>query len=459
MRLYNTLTRRIEELSPREPGRLGVYVCGPTVQEVPHFGHARAALVPEVLRRYAQWTGVEVLFVRNVTDVDDKIIKRARELGRDPAAVAEANTRAYEEQMARLGVLPPDIAPRATGHIIEMIDLIERLIARGHAYELDGDVYFAVRSFPGYGKLSGRRVDDLRAGARVEADERKRDPLDFALWKAAKPGEPSWRSPWGPGRPGWHIECSAMAGRYLGSGFDVHAGGTDLIFPHHENEIAQFEAATGQPFARHWMHNELLSVGGEKMSKSLGNFITLDEAITRHGANVVRFFFLAVHYRSPMAVDAERLAEAASAVERWEAFLRTTAGITEPPVDDGEAKQAREAFTAAMEDDLNTAKAQAALFDLVSAGHAHVRRGRYAAAAAARGTFLELAGVLGYRFEEAGEAARVVGPLVEELLALRQQARERKDFATADAIRARLGELGVAVEDTPEGSRWHVARG
>jgi cysteinyl-tRNA synthetase len=460
MRLYNTLTRSVDELVLREPGRFGMYVCGPTVQDAPHFGHARAVLVPDVLRRYLEWQGVEVLLVRNVTDVDDKIIDRAQREGREAMAVADRYARVYEEQIGRLGVLPPHITPRATGHIIEMITLVERLLERDAAYVVDGDVYFAVRSFPEYGKLSGRRIDELRAGARVETDERKRDPLDFALWKAAKPGEPSWRSPWGPGRPGWHIECSAMAGRYLGTGFDLHAGGLDLVFPHHENEVAQSEAATGEPFARHWLHNGLLHIDGEKMSKSVGNVLSLAEALDRHGGNVLRFFYLAAHYRSPVDLSDGRLAEAAAAVDRWRGFLRAAGEVADGPEDRGEAAAARAAFRAAMDDDLSTPQAHAALFELVSAGHARLGAGDGPAAAAIRDALLELTGVLGYDLADgtaAGPRRDLVGPLVEALLELRAEARARRDFATADAIRNRLTAAGVVVEDARDGVRWHLA--
>jgi cysteinyl-tRNA synthetase len=458
MRLYNTLARRVEEITPREPGRFSMYVCGPTVQEAPHFGHARAEIVPDVLRRYLEWHDVEVSFVRNITDVDDKIIATANRLGRASAEVAETYTRIYETEMARLGVRPPTVAPRATGHILEMIELIEELIARDAAYVVDGDVYFAVRSFADYGQLSGRNVDELRAGARVEPGERKRDPVDFALWKAAKPGEPSWRSPWGRGRPGWHIECTAMSLAYLGEGFDLHAGGNDLVFPHHENEIAQAEAA-GKRFARAWMHNGLLSIEGEKMSKSLGNVISLGAALDRYGPNVLRFFYLAAHYRSPIDFNPDRLKEAQAAVNRWRAFLRATASVTEAPGEDAEVKAARETFAAALDDDLNTPRAHAALFELVSTGFARLEAGERGPAAAARDAFVDLAGVLGYDFAERVSGDELVGPLVEELLTLREEARARRDFETADAIRARLGALGITVEDTPEGARWHLAGG
>jgi cysteinyl-tRNA synthetase len=458
MRLYNTLTRTDAELVPRDEGRFGMYVCGPTVQDVPHFGHARAELVPDVLRRYLEWRGYQVFHVRNFTDIDDKIIARAQAEGVLPAEVAHRNALVYEREMARFNILPPHVAPRATGHILQMHALIARLIDLGSAYESGGDVFFAVRSFAGYGKLSGRDVDELRAGARVDPGERKRDPADFALWKAAKPGEPSWPSPWGPGRPGWHIECSAMAATYLGEGFDLHGGGLDLIFPHHENEIAQSEAATKQPFVRHWLHNGLLSIGGQKMSKSLGNFVSLGAALDRYGADVLRMFYLSVAYRSPVDFDEERLAEARAGLDRWQAFLRAADGVTEGSTE--EAARFRAAFLAAMEDDLSTPRAQAVLFDLVRAGNAHLDQGRGAEAAALRVELVELAGVLGYRLEDedgAGEQRDLVGALVEELLALRQDARDRHDFAASDALRDRLAALGVVVEDRPGGAAWHLA--
>jgi cysteinyl-tRNA synthetase len=457
VRLFNTLTGKVEELVPRDAGRVGMYVCGPTVQGPPHFGHARAAIVPDVLRRYLEWLGYEVFHVRNITDIDDRIIERALVEERHPAAVAEEFSRIWETQVARLGVLHPHVVPRATGHVLEMQELISRLIRVGAAYESGGDVFFAVRAFPEYGKLSGRNIDDLRSGARVEPDERKRDPLDFALWKAAKPGEPAWPSRWGPGRPGWHIECSAMAAKYLGEGFDIHAGGMDLVFPHHENEIAQSEAATGRRFARYWMHIGLLTLGAEKMSKSVGNIISLEEAIDRFGAGVLRHFYLSTHYRSPAEFSEERLHEAAAGFDRWLAFVRATAGLTAAP-EASEAEAARHRFRAAMDDNFGAPAAQAALFDLVSAGNQHLEAGRRAEAAAARDAFIELTGVLGYRFDEDHDTGGLVAPLVEELVAVREEARAQRDFAAADRVRARLGELGIVVEDFPEGPRWHVAR-
>ncbi|HWH32584.1 MAG TPA: cysteine--tRNA ligase [Egibacteraceae bacterium] len=460
MRLTNTLTNREEEFTPLRDDLVTMYVCGPTVQGPPHFGHARAAIVPDVLRRYLEWSGHRVFHVRNITDVDDKIIARAQEEGRDFFEVGEHFARVWDQQITRLNVLWPHVVPRATGHIPEMIALITRLIANGAAYPSGGDVYFRVRAFPEYGKLSNRNVDELRAGARIEPGEHKEDPADFALWKAAKPGEPSWDSPWGPGRPGWHIECSAMSSKYLGETFDIHAGGVDLVFPHHENEVAQSEAATGRQFARYWVHNGLLTLGAEKMSKSVGNIISLDEAIATYGGDVLRFFYLAAHYRSPVEFSEERLSEAQAAIERWRTFLRLVpegdgAAVDTPGGD--EPGTYRDRFRAALDDDLSTPQAHAVLFDLATAGLAHAEAGRSQEASALRALFVELArDVMGYRLEDRA-AGDLVGPLVEELLALRQEARARKDFATSDRVRDRLAGLGVVIEDTPGGSRWHLA--
>jgi cysteinyl-tRNA synthetase len=467
MRLYNTLTRRTEAVLTDDvvagERPFGMYVCGPTVQDVPHFGHARAALVPDVLRRVLEHRGVAVLHVRNITDVEDKIIARGLEEGRDPAAVSEEYARVYESQMARLGILAPHIVPRATGHIIEMVELIEDLVAGGHAYTVEGgdegegdggrgmDVLFRVRSFDAYGRLSGRDLDDMLAGARVEPDPRKEDPADFVLWKAAKPDEPSWRSPWGPGRPGWHIECSAMALKYLAGGFDLHAGGSDLIFPHHENEIAQAEAATERPFARLWMHNGMLNIDGEKMSKSLGNFVTLADALDRYGGPVLRLYFLQHHYRSIAQFSGERLAEVQAAWTRLTAFLAASPDGADP--DPAVLASALEA----LDDDLNTPEALSVVFGQVRAGHAALAAGDRAGAARARASVLQIGGILGFDLAPAPGAGLDVAPLVEVLLALRDRAREDRDFATADRIRDALADGGVVVEDARDGVRWRLA--
>ena len=458
MRLYSTLSGSVDELVPREPGKVGMYVCGPTVQGAPHFGHARAVIVPDVLRRYLEWRGFEVFHVRNITDVDDTIIARATEEGRHPAEVAETFTRIWEAGIDALGARRPHVVPRATGHIPEMLELIGALLDKDAAYEVDGDVFFSVSAFPEYGKLSGRRPDELRAGARVAPGEGKRDPVDFALWKAAKPGEPSWPSPWGRGRPGWHIECSAMATKYLGSGFDIHAGGIDLAFPHHENEIAQYEAATGEPFARMWLHNGLLMLDQGKMSKSLGNIIALDTAIEQYGADALRMFYLRADYRSPVDFSEKRLVESAAAVERLAGFLRATSDL-DVDAAPGETAADIDAFVAAMDDDLGTPAAHAVLFDLATRGHAHLEAGRKEQAVACRDAVADLSDVMGYQLAAPTEASALVAPLVEEMLALRAEARAAKDFAAGDRIRDRLTAIGIVVEDTPAGARWHLSRG
>jgi cysteinyl-tRNA synthetase len=457
MRLFNTLTGHLEVLEPRDPGRVGIYVCGPTVQGPPHFGHARAQLVPDVLRRHLEWTGHDVFLVRNITDIDDKILAAAAAAGRTPASHAEHFTRVWEREIGRLDILAPHVVPRATGHIPEIQELIARLIERGAAYPAGGDVFFAVRAFHEYGRLSGRHPDTLRAGARIAPDERKRDPLDFVLWKAAKPGEPQWNSPWGPGRPGWHIECSAMATRYLGAGFDIHMGGSDLQFPHHENEIAQWEAATSTPFASVWVHNGMLTLDNAKMSKSVGNIISLAEAIGRYGPGTLRLFYLRVHYRSPIEFSEARLEEAAAAFERLTGFVRNTEQFAPEP--SAAAQESRAAFREALDDDLATPRAVAVMFDLVAAGNQDLEAARTGAAAAARAVVVELAGVLGFDLTQAAATDDgLVDGLVGALLSLRAEAREQRDFATADRIRERLNKVGVEIEDSHDGTRWHLSR-
>lgn len=493
IRVHNTLTRTKEEFVTREPGVVTMYVCGPTVYNHIHIGNARTFLTFDMIRRYLAFAGHEVRFVQNITDVDDKIIARAAEEGREPAAVAADYTLAFRDAMSSLGVERPTVQPKATETIGPMIEMTERLIERGHAYEVDGDVYFAVRSFPGYGKLSGRNIDDLEAGARVDVDERKRDPLDFALWKAAKPGEPHWPSPWGEGRPGWHLECSVMSEAELGVTFDIHGGASDLIFPHHENEIAQSEAATGQPFVRYWLHGGLLQVNAEKMSKSLGNFMLLKDVLAAYAAPVVRLLMLQTHYRSPLDFSPDRLDEAARAYERlvtplrnleWAKRNRSPANLTEPtqPVLDAleNAPEAtRAAFREAMDDDFNSAGALASLFDLVRTINGFLERhgigdnARYAGRLdAAADTLEELLGVLGVRvdisagargdyppavLDLARQLAGYEGPgaqeAVDALLAARAAARTARNWAAADAVRDGLAGLGFVIEDTPGGAR------
>jgi cysteinyl-tRNA synthetase len=472
LQLHNTLTRRKEPFVPRDEGRVGIYLCGITVYGEPHIGNLRNVVVFDVLRRHLVASGYQVLYVRNYTDVDDKIINVA---GHDPLqafVVAEHWTRVYDEITAALGVLPPDIAPRASGHIPEMLALIARLVDAGLAYQAAGDVYFAVGKWPEYGKLSGRDPAELLAGARVEVNPDKRDPLDFALWKGAKPGEPTWDSPWGPGRPGWHIECSAMAGRYLGRGFDIHGGGEDLIFPHHENEIAQSEAATGEPFARYWLHNAFLELKGEKMAKSVGNVVSPRELLRRHRGVVLRYALLGAHYRSPLEFSEEVIADAAASYDRLATFATNAAralGAGDSPLasEAGEAPADpagwRSRFQAALDDDLNVPAALAVLFDLVAEANPLIVKleqgdGSVREELADRSaTFLGLAGRLGFTPLDDLPDPAAFRPLLDLLLDLRERARAARDFAAADAIRDRLAQAGIRVEDRPGGPRWHLA--
>jgi cysteinyl-tRNA synthetase len=506
--VFNTLTRRLEAFEPLSPGRVGMYTCGVTVYDLCHVGHARSALAFDVIRRYLEFSGYRVTFVRNFTDVDDKIIARARDLGLSWDEVARRFIQAFIEDMDRLGVRRADVEPKATDHIPEMLRLIEGLMGRGLAYVVEGDVYFAVRAFAGYGRLSHRSLEDLQAGARVEVDERKRDPLDFALWKASRPGEPAWDSPWGPGRPGWHIECSAMAGKYLGETFDIHAGGEDLVFPHHENEIAQSEGASGRPFARYWLHNGMVTIGGEKMSKSLGNFVTIREALDRVRPEALKLLFLSANYRGPLDYTEAAAAEKAKALAGLREFLRAverleaetgageSGGGAGPAGPDGQAagSAAEEAFRAAMDDDFNTARATGVLFDLVREGNRLIHdAGRGAGTPATLGTLRGMAAQLrrlgqvlaldlkagavaaaafsAIRLERSPEAALAelaglpAGParppeappelddarlraILQELLAHREAARRGKAWATADAIRDGLAARGIRLEDT-----------
>jgi cysteinyl-tRNA synthetase len=465
--VYNTLTRRKEPFTPIEDGLVRIYVCGPTVYDEPHVGHARAAVAFDVIRRTLESLGFTVRYVQNVTDVDDKIIARAAEEGRDPVEVAERYTRAYDAAMEALGVRPADVTPRATAHIVEMVRLIQHLVDKGSAYAVDGDVYFSIERFPEYGKLSKRTLEQMRAGERVEPDPRKRHPMDFALWKAAKPGEPAWPSPWGEGRPGWHIECSAMSMKYLGETFDAHGGGLDLIFPHHENEIAQSESATGKPFAHAWLHNGFVTIGGEKMAKSLKNFVLVRELLEQHPAPVVRTLLVSAQYRSPLDFTSDALRDARAAWGRLATFARNARAVLEGAADGSTPAQPwRDKFFAAMEDDFNTPEALAALFDLVSAGNPLIEGAEGGAGdvvpelSSMLHTFRECASILGLdpigQWPESRGAASLT-PLVEYLLELREEARRAKDFSRADEIRSRLSAAGVVVEDRPGGPRWHAA--
>ncbi|MBI2554412.1 MAG: cysteine--tRNA ligase [Candidatus Rokubacteria bacterium] len=470
IKVYNTLGRKKEELVPLRQGEIRMYVCGVTVYDLSHVGHARSALVFDVIRRYLRYRGYEVRFVRNFTDVDDKIIKRAQEEGVPPRELAERYVEEYRKDMAALGILPADVEPKATDHIPQMVKLIERLVARGVAYPLEGDVYFEVKRFPPYGRLSGKNLEELQAGARVEVDERKRDPLDFALWKASKEGEPAWPSPWGPGRRGWHIECSAMSMHYLGESFDVHAGGEDLVFPHHETEIAQSEAATGHPFVRYWIHNGFVNLGAEQMSKSLGNVLTLKELLRHHDPEALRLYLLGTHYRNPLDFAAERVAEAGRALDRFRNLFEgadrlAAKGTPAPGRDQGlleEVAEARRRFEEVMDDDFNTAQAVGVLFDLahrLQAFRSKLTQGEAAAGAFLLGVgeLLSLGRVLGL-FEETSPSSPPMDPAlrekIEALVRARAEARQRRDWARADRLREELAQLGVTVEDGPEGTTW-----
>ncbi len=460
MKVYNTMTRAKEEFTPLVAGQVSLYVCGVTPYDYSHIGHARSAVVFDVIRRYLEYKGLRVTAVRNYTDIDDKIIGRANQEGVSAAAVAERYIEAERHDMEALGLRPPDVAPKATEHIPEMVALIGRLVAKSVAYPVEGDVYFEIRRFPPYGRLSGKNLDELLAGARVEVDERKRDPRDFALWKAAKPGEPSWPSPWGPGRPGWHIECSVMSMRYLGETFDIHGGGTDLIFPHHECEIAQAEADTGKPFARYWLHNGMLNLGAEKMSKSLGNTLTIRELVKRHNPDALRLWMLGTHYRNQLEWSEERVREAARALERLtrligdaRTFWSGAAGVAKLP----EAlRPFRERFEAAMDDDFNTPQALGVLFDLSRALYEYGERAP--ADPDARAAFVSGVGELGGLMRTLGlleHGGELAGPPPEvaRLVEARGEARARRDWKRADQLRDEIRRLGWLVEDTPSGPR------
>lgn len=460
MKVYNTLERALVPFVPAVDGKVSMYVCGPTVQSEPHLGHGRSAVAFDVLWRYLEFIGYEVTFVRNVTDVEDKIIARAAETGKTTDEVAAEAYEAFSRGYDGLGNRRPTIEPLATDNIDGMIALIESLIAKGVAYEAEGDVYFSVRSFDAYGKLSRHDLDDLRAGDRVEPGAHKRDALDFALWKAAKPGEPSWDSPWGQGRPGWHIECSAMASRYLGQGFDIHGGGTDLIFPHHENEIAQSEAATGEVFARYWMHNGMLTLTGEKMAKSTGHLITLLDGLEKWDPMAVRLFYLRTHYRKPLDFSDAALADAEASLGRLKAYRRRTEGLAEGEPPD---ESVLAAFRMHMDDDLEVAGALGVIFDTVRTVNARLDTGDEAGRLiAAVDTMLD---VLGLVLDEPDDADVDVSALsqklgieatsIDDLVDARLAARQNRDFAQADAIRDGLAALGITIEDTADGARWH----
>lgn len=480
-RLFNTLSNRKEELVPIEEGKIGMYVCGPTVYDMSHLGHARAYVAFDTIARWLRASGYEVELVRNYTDVDDKIIRRAQELGKPSTEISERFIAEFQRDMEALNVAPGDVEPKVTEHMAEIIQMIERLVEKGVAYESEGDVYFAVRKFPDYGKLSRRKLEDLLSGARVEPGEKKDDPLDFALWKAAKPGEPAWESPWGKGRPGWHIECSAMSARYLGKTFDIHGGGKDLVFPHHENEIAQSEAAHDEPFARYWIHNGFVTIQAEKMAKSLGNFVTIRDLLERYDGEALRYFLLLTHYRSPIDFSPEGLDAAQARLayvyetlrrveERLEGAMPQGGEVLFPEV----VERLGDRFREAMEDDFNTAVALAVVGEAFPVMNELIERPRPKEREKVRETLARLvqevrrAGeVLGVftqeptawlgRHRERLSAQRGIDVAkVEARIEARAQARREKNWAEADRIRDELAEMGVEIMDSPRGTTWRV---
>ena len=484
LKIYNTQSRRKEEFQPLREGKVGIYVCGITAYDLCHVGHARSAVVFDVITRHLRSQGWDVTYVKNFTDVDDKIIDRARRERKGIGEIAERYIREHDRDMAILGVLPPTFSPRATENIPGMIGLIDELIAKGLAYPMNGDVYYAVERFPGYGKLSGRNLEEMLSGARVDVNEKKRSPLDFALWKTSKEGEPWWESPWGRGRPGWHLECSAMSRRYLGDTFDIHGGGEDLIFPHHENEIAQSEGSTGKTAVRYWVHNGFVRVNSEKMSKSLGNFFTIRDILQQYHPEVLRFFLLQSHYRSPVDFSDAALNEARQAMNRFYSMLQalkevaesgneTAAGSAERDEKTTVQLQAlRDGFAESMDDDFNTARAIGHLFDAVRAVNASLAEKKpflsSGVSMQTEKTFLEVGAVLGLFLEkpdtylrgdrerESGKRGLIVAE-IERLIAERCAARKAKSWARADEIRDGLAAKGVLLQDGPDATTWTIA--
>lgn len=484
LKIFNTMNKKKEAFVPLREGRVGMYACGVTVYDFSHIGHARAMVVFDAIQRYLRSSGYEVTFVRNYTDIDDKIINRAHEEGVAYNVISERFIKEFDADMDSLGVQRPTHAPRATQHINEMLAMIQVLIDRGKAYEVDGDVYFAVKQFAEYGKLSGKDTDSLLSGARVEVDERKRSPLDFALWKKSKEGEPFWESPWGKGRPGWHIECSAMSQKYLGETFDIHGGGMDLIFPHHENEIAQAECTTGKPFARYWIHNGFVNINHEKMSKSLKNFLTIREVLKNYHPETIRLFLLSNHYRSPVDFSDQNLAEAKTGLDRFYALLNDLliaqkaakpGGTLDPAGQKAfeEAQAFPEKFKGAMDDDFNTAAALGHLYSFTRSMNSLVDRNKKDASfqlpaaliKQAQSIFESAGNILGLFNEspaayfqtqkEAALGSRGISKQeIERLIAERLQARKEKNWSRADEIRTSLAEKGIILKDSPQGTEW-----
>ncbi|MED4534525.1 cysteine--tRNA ligase [Metabacillus fastidiosus] len=460
IKLYNTLTRQKETFEPLEEGKVKMYVCGPTVYNYIHIGNARPAIVYDTVRRYLEFSGYDVKYVSNFTDVDDKLIKAANDLGETVPVIADRFIEAYFEDVAALGCKRADVHPRVTENIDLIIDFIQALIDKGYAYEASGDVYYKTRVFKDYGKLSHQSIDELRVGARIEVGDKKQDSLDFVLWKAAKEGEIAWTSPWGEGRPGWHIECSAMAKKYLGDSIDIHAGGQDLTFPHHENEIAQTEALTEKQFAKYWLHNGYININNEKMSKSLGNFVLVNDIIKKHDPQVVRFFMLSVHYRHPINFSDELLENTKNAFERLKTSytnlqhrIESSTNLTE---NDGawidQINSLRDQFRHEMDDDFNTANAITILFELAKQANYYLQEKNTAVEVvqAFLNEFDQLGNVLGITFAE----NELLDEEIDDLIAQRIQARKDRDFALADEIRDKLKEMNIILEDTPQGTRW-----
>lgn len=465
MKLYNSLTRRKEAFVPLEEGKIRMYVCGPTVYNYFHIGNARPFLIFDTFRRYMEYRGYEVTYVQNFTDVDDKIIRRAQEEGLDSFEVSEKYIEEYFKDADALGIRRATHHPKVTETIPEIIAYVEKLIEKGNAYVSGGDVYYDTSTFETYGKLSGQSLEDLEAGARIEVNEQKRHPADFVLWKGKKPGEPSWPSPWGEGRPGWHIECSVMSTKFLGETIDIHAGGQDLIFPHHENEIAQSEAYSDKPFARYWMHNGYININNEKMSKSKGNFFTVRDILALYEPEVLRFFILSAQYRNPINFSEELIMQAANGLERlynakgnllhvMETGEAAPLTVTEVEILSG-LRRHKEKFIEAMDDDLNTADGIAAIFELVRDLNTNLQDSpTQAFAQSAYGLLMELAGVLGILGKEKGGLEAEIEMLIEE----RQEARKTKNFAKSDEIRDKLKAMGIILEDTPQGVKWSRAK-
>ncbi len=467
MKLYNTMTRKKDEFVPIDKNEVKVYACGPTVYNYFHVGNARPFIIFDTLRRYLEYKGYNVKFAQNFTDIDDKMIKRANEEGITVKELADRFIAEYFVDAKGLGINEATIHPKATENIDAIIELIKKLEDKGFAYEVDGDVYFSTKKFTEYGKLSQQNIEDREAGARIDVDERKRDSMDFALWKAQKPGEPAWDSPWGKGRPGWHIECSAMVGKYLGDTIDIHSGGQDLIFPHHENEIAQSEAATGKPFANYWMHNGYINVNNEKMSKSQGNFFTVRDIAKEFDYEVIRFFMLSAHYRSPINFSAELMEQAKNGLERIYNCLDNLNHLLQHAPDTSMASggielkerlgKIKAQFIEAMEDDLNTADAIASIFDIVKEVNSYVNSTEGVSKGMVEyfsALIRELGGVLGIGQKQQDKN---LDAEVEELINGRQQARKEKNWKLADEIRDKLKDMGIMLEDTPQGIKWKRA--